>query len=143
MRKEKAAPVTWSILINSLKSWFLVHPGRPDPAPFVAPVRQNTVKLTGMLIVTGQRQDQSKFKFMATEIGESNLIFKSTLLLGVGEKMDVELFVPGSEMLKTAAVVDWVLKSRSGCTGQLSLSTTTEQGQTLREFAQRQRHRRR
>lgn len=117
--------------LHSLKARFL-----PPPAVPYCTNNDGFVRLTAQLPLAGKRPGKTKeLPVTATEIGLNKLLFKSDARLIEGEKLDLEMALPGLTTLKLVATVGWVLRSRAQYTGQLALKTTVEQRAVLAEFA--------
>ena len=128
---------------NALRSLFFSRARQEAATPTAAkPVSlDGTVKLTRMIVIVAQRAGNSKaLRWMATEVGNSKIVFKSSLRVREGELVNIEMLLQGYGTFKAMAKVEWVLSSNNSYTGELTLwSPRPDQRQALQEFSERQR----
>lgn len=102
-------------------------------------VEDGLVKLSRMLVVVCQRAGTARgIKMMATEVGQNKIVFRSSLPVLEGEMLRVEMLIQGHGTIRATSKVEWVLSSNGSYTGQLTLWTTPEQRQALKDFVARQ-----
>ena len=101
---------------------------------------QDLVKLSRQLGLTGQRIGGCKdFQLVATEMGHDQILFKSGTRVQEGEKLNIELPIPGFDRVKATATVGWVICSTTNWNGQLKLTTNEAQRATIAEYTRLQR----
>lgn len=121
-----------SNLFSSLKARLMGQEAQPA-------ARQDLVKLSRVLGVTGHRAGGSKdFQLVATEIGQDQILFKGGVKVREGEKLEIEMALPGLDTVKAVATVGWVIHSSKAYTGQLTLATTPAQRGAMLEYVRRQ-----